>query len=66
MTASLQLFRREEQRVVLIRVNCLPWLAVGAHQSRIVESSTHHRWHARRSVEEIEERLLRDVVQVHV
>lgn len=34
-------------------------------ESGIVESSAHHCRHAGRSVEEIEEGLLRDVIEVH-
>ena len=43
----------------------LPKLAVGTHEGSIVQGSAHHSWHARCTIEQIEEGLLSDVVQVH-
>ena len=44
----------------------LPGLAVSSAQSGIVEGSAHHLRHAWRSVEQIEERLLGNMIKVHV
>ena len=44
----------------------LPEVTTAGLQCRVIECSAHHGGHARRSVEQIEEGFLRDMVQVHV
>jgi len=53
------------QSLSLLNHSNLPWLSIGFHESGIVHGCTHHSWHAWRSIEQIKEWFLCDMIQIH-